>query len=146
MISILRQRSIKHLYRKIVELKYDFQSEADRSEYYFGYGANLSLERFTSRKMNVEEIGNAKLENYKIEFTLGNEYRGKGYAGVTPSEERSFSQDYINFLKQHPYSEKFEIDHGFSLLFYGERRFLEKELEAVYRVHDKIREKLCNLI
>ena len=86
MIAILRQRAIKHCLLTLVNLTSKYK-KTQREEYYFGYGANLSIERFTSRKMNVEEIGDSILENHEIKFTLANEYLGKGYAGVHENKE-----------------------------------------------------------
>ncbi len=187
---------------------------------YFGYGANLSVDRFTRHQMNVKDLGNAVLAGHEIKFSLANEYKGKGYAGmeinpsaevwgvlyeidylslrlmdvmewcgfgayvrkkvivktmngeerecfgyfvknpqrglfpstsylanmISSAESRGFPQSYILFLKSHEYREKFDIDHGFSLFFYGRRRPLEKDLLPFYRLHDKLREKLCELI
>ena len=217
MLSILRQRAVKHTLQKIVKVS----KRSERSHYYFGYGANLSVKRFKDRQMNVEEIGNAVLMNHEVKFSLSNEYKNKGYAGVhakqdsevwgvlykmdrlslalldtlewcgfgayerkevevfvdssqkrqkawcyfvqrpkfdlfpskiylnnmiKASHERGFPDSYINFLKAQDYRENFEIDHGFSLLFYGKRRILERKLKPIYKIHDQLREKLCELI
>lgn len=82
MLAILRQRASKHLVQNIINLQKYFKKIPKRDIYYFGYGANLDMERFSSRNMNVEEIGNAVLEDYELKFTLSNEYKSKGYAGV----------------------------------------------------------------
>lgn len=220
MLSILRQRATKHALLSAVLIKSKLPRPTRRDQIYFGYGANLSVERFTRRKMNVREIGNAVLRGYEIKFTLSNEYKHKGYAGihehqngevwgvlyemnllslrlldslewcgfgayerkkvtvkmesgdtrqcwcyfvknpkfdlfpsktylnnmVSAAEGRKFPESYISFLKSHNSHDQFTIDHGFSLLFYGKRRPLEKILLPIYRWHDKLREKLCELI
>lgn len=220
MLSILRQRAVKHFYLNTIKIKSDFCKASERTEFYFGYGANLSIDRFYKRKMNVEEVGNAKLGHHEIRFSLSNEYKNKGYAGVHPknteevwgvlykmdqlslklldtlewcgfgayerkkvivttadqenhecwcyfvkypkdnlfpsktylnnmikaSIDRGFPKIYLDKLKSHEFKEHFPIDHGYSLLFYGQRRILEKKLEPLYRIHDRLREKLCDLI
>ena len=220
MISILRQRAVKHLLLNIVKIRSKYFKQGSRNELYFGYGANLSIKRLTDRKMNVKEVGNAVLPEHQINFTLSNEYKNKGYAGVhqdrnsevwgvvyemdsfalnlldtlewcgfgayerkrvkvllagkeefetwcyfvkypkpnlypskiylmnmiKSAKERRFPISYVDFLEQQEYKEDFEIDYGYSLLFYGQRRILEKELQPLYKFHDKIREKLCELL
>gem|GEM_PF-3435224 len=46
MISILRQRFFKHLYQKTLTARNFFKRPGPSVELYFGYGANLSIERF----------------------------------------------------------------------------------------------------
>ena len=220
MISILRQRFVKHALQNILRIRNRIKPNAERNIYYFGYGANLMMERFTRRKMNVEEIGNGYLEDHELRFTLSNEYLQKGYAGVhekksskvwgvlyrmdrlslflldtlewsgfgayirklvevktsagetiqawcyfvkypreglMPSEnylqsmiragqQRRFPNEYIDYLRSHESRSNFPIDHTFSLLFYGKKRAFSKQLRLFYQLHDKIREKLCDLI
>lgn len=220
MIAVLRQRAVKHTLLRLVTISTKIK-KMKRTEYYFGYGANLSIDRFVSRKMNVKEIGNSILIDHEIKFTLANEYLGKGYAGVhykqnekvfgvtykidllslalldtlewcgfgayerkkvnveimetgeivdawcyfvkypkdglfpsklyisnmiKTAKERNFPDTYIKFLENQESKERFEIDHGFSLLFYGKRRFFEKKLKPFYKFHDRIQEKICDLI
>lgn len=206
--------------QKSLKLKRALGISGTRDQLYFGYGANLSIERFTSRKMNVADLGNAVLKHYKIKFSLANEYKGKGYAGIHSSpgdevwgvlysidshslklldamewagfgsyerrrvevfqtsgkksrcwayfvksprenlfpskqyvqnmvkaaKERNFPEVFIEFLEKQEYREAFELDHSFSLLFYGRTRPFARQLRGFYRVHDKLREKLCDLI
>ena len=220
MISILRQRTVKHLLQKLVKVKSSTLSSPKRSELYFGYGANLSVKRFHDRKMNVQEVGNAVLRNHEIKFSLSNEYMNKGYAGVHEKEgsevwgvlyefdllsiklldalewcgfgayerkkvkvcltngdekycwcyfvkspkfdlvpskiylnniikaaqERKFPESYSDFLRDHEFKDNFKIDYGFSLLFYGKRRLFEHQLKSIYKTHDKLREKICDII
>ena len=219
MLSILRQRSRKHYLQKTLNLRNLLGQKPERIHYYFGYGANLSMDRFHKRGMNVEEVGNACLQDFEIRFTLKNEYQDKGYAGVhekqgeqvwgvvykmdelalklmdslewcgygayerkkvtvktdteeieawcyfvkypdenlvpsnmylgnmiKASEERVFPESYISYLKSHNSREKFEINYNFSLLFYGQKRLFFNQLKPLYIIHDKLREKLCDLI
>lgn len=219
MLSIFRQRFLKHSFQGLVHLKNTLGVESKRKHYYFGYGANLSLSRFTDRGMNVKEVGNACLKDHKISFTLANEYLKKGYAGVDlssgdevwgvlyeidsislilldimewcgfgtysrevknvlvdgkeheafcyvvknpvnglypsdmylsyiikSSKEREFPSSYIQFLEQFKSYESFELDHSFSLLFYGKKRMGYPALKSIYKVHDRLREKLCDFI
>ncbi len=221
MISILRNRFVKHSRRLNQYLRVKAGVKPDLTQYYFGYGANLSFERFTSKKMFAAELGNAVLKNHEMRFSLSNEYKDKGYAGVHPKEgsevygaafkidehslrlmdamewcgfgayrrelleiellemgeqvkawcyivdnpkeglfpskvylsniiktskERGFPTSYIDFLNSHEAKETFEIDYGFSLLFYGKRRPWAETLLPIYKCHDKLREKLSDLI
>ncbi len=88
-MSILRQRAWKHSLLLAVATKKRFFPSARRELKYFGYGANLSVDRFTRHQMNVKDLGNAVLGGHEIEFSLANEYKGKGYVGLheTPSGE-----------------------------------------------------------
>lgn len=54
------------------------------NEYYFAYGANLSLERLNKNRIQFEEIGPAVLSELEIEFTMPCEYKGKGFASLSP--------------------------------------------------------------
>lgn len=58
----------------------------------------------------------------------------------------NFPKEFISFLENHPHKDSFEIDHGFSLLTYSSSRKLVKELKLIYVIHDKLRNKLCDLI
>ncbi len=221
MFSILRQRLIKHSLQALVNANSKKSNINQQTELYFGYGANLTVNRFTDKNMNASELGEAELQDHQLLFTLANEYKNKGYGGVyrkenssvwgvvykldplslklldamewcgfgayerrkvrvklksggkkiecwcyfvkepkfdlypskiylnniiKASEDRGFPKEYIDGLKKHQFKESFEIDYGFSLLFYGKRRWLEKELRPIYKLHDQLREKLCNLL
>ena len=217
MLGVLRQRAAKHFFHKTLLLRNKFQDSPQLTEFYFGFGANLSDEGFKKRKMFVEEIGNGILRGYQLKFTLPNEYLGMGYAGIhkatghdvygvlyrmdkhslklldtlewagfgayerkqievelengdkinawcyfvkspryhlLPSKQylqkviesaqkRSFPRSYIDYLKAHSFKESFEIDHTFSLLFYGKKRRFYHILKPLYRIHDQWREKIC---
>jgi gamma-glutamylcyclotransferase (GGCT)/AIG2-like uncharacterized protein YtfP len=54
--------------------------------YYFAYGANLNIERFLRYRMNVEQVGVARLPGYRFTFGLPCEYLGKGYGDITADE------------------------------------------------------------
>lgn len=85
MLSIIRQRSCKHYLQCTLHLKKLLFSRLKQTEYYFGYGANLTTDRFLKRNMHVTEVGNANASGYQLDFTLANEYEGKGYAGIHKS-------------------------------------------------------------
>ncbi|MCB1198247.1 MAG: gamma-glutamylcyclotransferase [Deltaproteobacteria bacterium] len=42
------------------------------------------MKRFHTRKMNVKELGVAYVDHHQLRFSLANEYKGKGYAGIHP--------------------------------------------------------------
>ncbi len=65
-------------------MKKKLNPDAKKSELYFGYGANLSIDRFMARKINMQEVGNTVLLDHQLRFSLANEYQSKGYAGVHP--------------------------------------------------------------
>ncbi len=221
MLSILRQRLIKKTLQVLVNLRSKSSNPYEQTEYYFGYGANLSVKRFIDKNMNASEVGKAELKNHQLMFTLANEYKDKGFGGVhkkedssvwgvvykldrislrlldsmewcglgayerkkvtvnlrnsgevvicwcyfvknpkfdlypskiylnniiNASQELKFPKTYIDYLKEHKFKESFEIDYGFSLLFYGKRRWFENELRPIYKLHDQLREKLCNFL
>lgn len=58
--------------------------EAELTEYYFWYGANLNTERFAKNIMFAEEVGNAFLKDHELGFTLAIKDKDKGYSGVEP--------------------------------------------------------------
>jgi len=91
MLSILSQRMMKYsmtFISKIAKDK-DLVKLNAKSEYYFGYGANLSVKRFHDKYMNVEELGNGELKDHQINFELPTEFVGKGYASVNEQEGSS---------------------------------------------------------
>lgn len=51
--------------------------------YYIAYGSNLSINQIKKRCPQVEFVGTANLENYKLEFKTA--YGGRAFATVTPS-------------------------------------------------------------
>ena len=220
MIGVLRQRAVKYSLQHAVRLQGKSPVRFPKTEFYFGYGANLSEDRFQSKRMQVAEVGVAHLTDHQLTFELANEYRGKGYASVAPvrgqnvwgmlykmdalslklldsmewaglgayerrkvpvvlsdgpvidawcyiakdpkgglkpskayldailSEARrlGFPEDYISYLEAQPSQDEFPLDHEFSLLFYGKKRPLSGQLEPVYKVHDRLRQKLTKLI
>ncbi len=88
MLSILSQRASKYSLTAILSLlkKMNMNKINHPTEYYFGYGANLSTERFQKKNMAVEDFGIAELRDYKINFSLPTESIGKGYASIEPSK------------------------------------------------------------
>lgn len=59
---------------------------------------------------------------------------------------QKFPQHYIDVLKSLPIRESFELDHHFNLSNPSKKRFLADPLNKFYSIHDKLREKLCNLL
>ena len=57
MISILRQRVVKHFLQKSLNVKRALNLKSTRTELYFGYGANLSVDRFINKNMDAKERG-----------------------------------------------------------------------------------------
>jgi len=82
MIAVLKQRTYKHFSKLSLRLKNRFSKKTQLTDYYFGYGANLSLSRFTNNFMNAQEIGNASLLDHELEFSLATDWIDKSYAGV----------------------------------------------------------------
>ena len=82
MITILQQRALKYSFREYLRIKKSLGLEQDLDALYFGYGANLSIERFKKWHIPVEIIGTAFLENHQLKFNLPCEYVGKGFAGI----------------------------------------------------------------
>ena len=65
---------------------------------------------------------------------------------IKAAESRTFPSEYIDYLKGHESRDSFEIDHSFSLRTYSASRKYVEELKPLYVAHDKIRDKLCELI
>lgn len=86
MLSVLSQRCMKHSKRATLSFRKRHNIKAPLSELYFGYGANLSPDRFSKYHMNYEYLGHACLKDHKLVFTMPCEYAGKGYASVEPSK------------------------------------------------------------
>lgn len=84
MIAVLKQRAHKHLFKQLTKMRKNQGKEAELTEFYFGYGANLNTDRFAKNNMFAEEVGSAFLKDHELGFTLATEYKDKGYAGVEP--------------------------------------------------------------
>jgi len=86
MISVLTQRALKLAMMNVIKGRKRLLGEKlpKPDIYYFGYGANLDLERFTKYQMNVEPVGVARLDDHALKFSLPCEYLGKGFASVDP--------------------------------------------------------------
>ncbi len=65
---------------------------------------------------------------------------------IKGASDREFPKEYIEFLKTHEHRSHFVIDHSFSLLTYRCTRKYIKQLYLFYKVHDYIRNKLCEFI
>ncbi len=85
MLAVLNQRTQKYLSLLKLKIRNRLQSSTELTEYYFGYGANLNIDRFEKNNMKASEVGVASLENHELKFTLATEYLGKSYAGVHES-------------------------------------------------------------
>lgn len=87
MISILTQRALKLTALSAVKARRRFRGEgiSEPTIYYFGYGANLSPQRFDKYEMNVRPVGVARLEGHALRFSLPCEYLGKGFASADPA-------------------------------------------------------------
>ena len=85
MITILQQRLLKYGFREYLKLKSFLGKDQNLDSYYFGYGANLSPERFKKWHIPSEIIGAACIVNHQLKFNLPCEYLGKGFAGIEES-------------------------------------------------------------
>lgn len=65
---------------------------------------------------------------------------------VKAAEKYEFPSHYIEHLKALPVGEAFAIDHGFRLSNPALRRWREREMSRIYRIHDEAREKLCRVL
>jgi hypothetical protein len=65
---------------------------------------------------------------------------------VKAAERYAFPEQYIAQLKALPVADGFAIDHGFRLSNPALRRWRERELLRLYRIHDEMREKLCRVL
>jgi gamma-glutamylcyclotransferase (GGCT)/AIG2-like uncharacterized protein YtfP len=85
---------------------------------------------------------------YKVNWPDHSRYPSKIYLNnmISAAESRSFPKEYIEKLKATEYREEFSIDPYFSLATYSSSRSKNKFLLPIYKVHDKIREKLCSII
>jgi gamma-glutamylcyclotransferase (GGCT)/AIG2-like uncharacterized protein YtfP len=82
MITILQQRTLKYGLREWLKIKSTLGRDQQLDTYYFGYGANLSLERFKKWHIPVEAVGAAYIDEHQLKFNLPCEYKGKGFAGI----------------------------------------------------------------
>lgn len=62
---------------------------------------------------------------------------------VRAGEAAGFPSAYVEKLKTLPTAAGFSMDHGFRLSNATKRRLFAKQLHNAYRVHDNLREKLC---
>jgi gamma-glutamylcyclotransferase (GGCT)/AIG2-like uncharacterized protein YtfP len=70
----------------LLKIKRKLKRDQNLDAYYFGYGANLSIDRFRKWHIPAEIVGTAFIKNYKIKFNLPCEYKGKGFAGIEQSQ------------------------------------------------------------
>lgn len=88
MITILQQRLLKYGLREWLKIKSSLGRDQVLDTYYFGYGANLSIERFKKWHIPAEAVGTAYIENFQLKFNLPCEYKGKGFAGIEKSPKK----------------------------------------------------------
>lgn len=62
---------------------------------------------------------------------------------IEAAQKHGFPKHYIDYLANHPYDEKFEMDLDFCLIAQGLQRRYPKLLKPLVRYHDYLREKLC---
>jgi len=65
---------------------------------------------------------------------------------INAAKDKGFSGEYISFLENQECKSSFDIDHGFSLRTYSSSRKFVNSLSLLYKLHDRLRDKLCNLI
>lgn len=65
---------------------------------------------------------------------------------VMAARKHAFPAQYIAHLEALPVADEFVIDHGFRLSNPALRRWQERELVRLYRIHDELREKLCRVL
>jgi hypothetical protein len=72
-------------------------------------------------------------------------YPSEGYLNllIKGAIEMKFPDEYLKHLQAHEYRLQFELDHSFNLSNPAVSRWLPP---SFYGLHDKLREKLCNLI
>lgn len=90
-------------------------------------------------------MGNSLAEVYVPTNPRENLLPSKQYLDflISGAVEMNQPQEYIEKLKSHPYKESFVLDHSFNLRDPSSARLFPGSLCAV---HDRLREKLCNLI
>ncbi len=76
---------MKYCLREWLKIKSSLGRDQQLDAYYFGYGANLSIERFKKWNIPATVVGTAFIENHQLKFNLPCEYKGKGFAGIEKS-------------------------------------------------------------
>jgi hypothetical protein len=65
---------------------------------------------------------------------------------VQGAKRQNFPPEYLHLLENIPVGTDFKIDHGFRLSNPTKRRIALGMLLPIYRIHDKMRERLCQLL
>ena len=65
---------------------------------------------------------------------------------LTEAKKRSFPQSYINHLEELSHKSDFKLNPKFNLAAPNKDRFFSDPLRRYYLIHDRIREKLCEII
>ena len=196
-------------------------SDGPLDQYYFAYGANVDPSRFQKNKMRFECLGNARLKNFELDFSLPCQFHEMGFGSVRESQggevwgtvykmdELSLklldilewvkygyyrrilapvsiggetvqaniyvatcpradlipSSEYLNVIIQnskkaghpenfierlkaikHKPKDQFELNIGFRITRFDKPRPFVKYLKPLYLKHDKLRQKLINLL
>ncbi len=84
MINILAQRLSKYSFNGLLKTANKLTPNLVSTEdiLYFGYGANLGIDRFKTKGMNASLVGQGVVKDYEMYFGLPCEYKGKGYADI----------------------------------------------------------------
>jgi hypothetical protein len=86
MLTVIIQRALKYSLKTILKAQQKHSISSEANFYYFGYGANLGIDRFEKLHIKAEIVGVARLNNFKLVFDLPCEYKGKGFAGIEESK------------------------------------------------------------
>ncbi len=220
MKAVVSQRFRKYFKKLELAARRKLHPISQEKVYYFGYGANLAIDRFLKHGMNARMLGAAQLLGHQLDFSMACESIGQGYASVHESEgntvwgalvelekrdlelldilewvkwgyyERvsktvlydgkecleafvyvakhprsglipsdrykklmlseakkfSFPEDYIKLIDSFPAKPSFELDPTFSISNPGKRRELNVINSKLYRIHDKITQKIARLL
>lgn len=104
------------------------------------------------RRIKVDIVGEAKnyedVEVYQANFPTDNLIPSTAYLQsiIKESKRLNFPQDYIDYLEKQPHQSEFELDPGFRFSNPYKRRYFEETFGEIYILHDKLREKICDLI
>jgi hypothetical protein len=101
-------------------------------------------------KVSINTVNGEELEayTYQARYPRANLLPSKIYLNsmIAASDRHDFPKEYREFLKRSTFGEKFELDHEFCLIAQGLTRHYPKALSAIVKTHDKLREKLCEII
>ena len=84
MLIVLTQRFMKYGLKEVLKVQKRLGFEQHVNQYYFAYGANLSMARFSKFNIKAEVVGAARIQDHQINFNVPCEYVGKGFASIEP--------------------------------------------------------------